>query len=162
MALYSASASWCMPSRVGLMTGTHPNRPGLMGRNSKKLAGRVTIAEMLKTQGYATALVGKWHLGMGKGTHPLDQGFDRWYGTKGSNDWDGPRPNYGSFRDAPEEAWKTPLIINRENKGPCPQSEFIGRYTAETVRLINSLSADDLISDQCTIVTAGDCGVDIP
>ncbi len=107
-----------------------------MGRNSRKLAERITIAEMLKKRGYATALIGKWHLGIGKGTHPLDQGFDTWYGTRGSNDGDGPRSNYASFRDAPEEAWKTPLIINRESKGPCPQSEFIGRYTAETIKLI--------------------------
>lgn len=130
------AASWCAPSRAALMTGCHANRPGLIGRGSAKLAARITIAEMLKEQGYATALIGKWHLGMGKGTHPLDQGFDYWYGTKGSNDWNGPRPNYGSFKNAAEEAWKTPLIINRQNKGPCPQSEFTGRYTKETIRLI--------------------------
>ena len=69
--------------------------------------------------------------------HPLDQGFDYWYGTRGSNDWDGPPPNYASFREAPEKAWKTPLIVNRENRGPIvPQSEFTKRYTAESVRLI--------------------------
>jgi arylsulfatase A-like enzyme len=130
------AASWCAPSRAALMTGCHANRPGLLGRGAKNIAERITIGEMLKERGYATALIGKWHLGMGKGTHPLDQGFDYWYGTKGSNDWNGPRPNYGSFKDAPEKAWKTPLIVNRENKGPCPQSEFTGRYTRETVRFI--------------------------
>ncbi len=130
------AASWCAPSRAGLMTGCHPDRPGLLGRKSTKLAERITIAEMLKARGYATALVGKWHLGMGQGTHPLDQGFDYWCGTRGSNDWDGPRPNYGSFKNAPEKAWKTPLYVNRENKGVWPQSQFTQRYTRETVSLI--------------------------
>ncbi|MDP6545807.1 MAG: sulfatase [Phycisphaerae bacterium] len=131
------AAAWCAPSRCGLMTGCHPNRPGLLGNKKGQLAERITIAEMLKTHGYATALIGKWHLGMGKGSHPLDQGFDYWYGAKGSNDWDGPRPNYGSFKNAPESAWKTPLYRNREKLGVCPQSQFTQRYTKETVRLIN-------------------------
>ena len=131
------AAPWCAPSRCALMTGCHANRPGLLGGKKGQLAERTTIAEMLKTRGYATALIGKWHLGMGKGLHPLDQGFDYWYGTKGSNDWDGPRPNYGSFKNAPESKWKTPLYRNREELGICPQSQFTQRYTKETVRLIN-------------------------
>ncbi|MGF1583122.1 MAG: sulfatase [Gemmataceae bacterium] len=130
-------AAWCAPSRIALMTGCHPNRPGLLGRNANKLAKRITLAEMLKGSGYATALIGKWHLGMGKGTHPLDQGFDYWYGTRGSNDWDGPRPNYGFFKNAPEKAWKTPIYRNRKTLGICPQSQFTQRYTKETIGLIN-------------------------
>jgi len=124
------AASWCLPSRRALMTGCHPMRANL------KLAERTTIAEMLKEKGYATALIGKWHLGMKEGTHPLDQGFDYWYGTEGSNDWDGPGHNYEQFRDTPEEGWQTPLYINREKVGICPQSQFTKRYTRETVRLI--------------------------
>lgn len=130
------ASSWCAPSRCALMTGCHPNRPGLLGNKGGKLAERVTIAEMLKKQGYSTALIGKWHLGMGKGVHPLDQGFDYWYGTRGSNDWDGPHPNYPSFKNAPESAWKTPVYRNRENVGICPQSQFTRRYTQETIRFI--------------------------
>ena len=132
------AAPWCAPSRRALMTGCHASRPwknsrGKMGR----LADAITIPEMLKNGGYATAIIGKWHLGMSEGLHPLDQGFDYWYGTPGSNDWDGPRPNYDSFKDAPEETWKTPLIVNRENKGAVvSQSLFTKRYTEEAVRLI--------------------------
>ena len=70
------AAAWCAPSRIALMTGVHLNRPGLLGRNAKRLGERVTVAEMLKDKGYATSLIGKWHMGMGEGTHPLDQGFD--------------------------------------------------------------------------------------
>ena len=132
------AAPWCAPSRRALMTGCHASRPwensrGKMGR----LADAITIPEMLKNGGYATAIIGKWHLGMSEGLHPLDQGFDYWYGTTGSNDWDGPRPNYDSFTDAPEENWKTPLIVNRENKGAIiPQSLFTKSYTEEVMRLI--------------------------
>ena len=134
------AAAWCAPSRRALMTGCHAFRPWSEGqRKWSRLARAVTIPEMLGAVGYETAIIGKWHLEMGEGLHPLDQGFDYWYGTRGSNDWDGPRPNYASFRDAPEEAWKTPLYINRENKGPVvPQSLFTKRYTEECVRLINN------------------------
>jgi arylsulfatase A-like enzyme len=128
----------CDPSRRALMTGCHANRPWSQGgREWGRLASAVTIPEMLKDAGYVTALLGKWHLGMTEGLHPLDQGFDYWYGTRGSNDWDGPPPNYTSFRDAPEEAWKTPRYVNRENRGPVvAQSDFTRQYTAEAVRLI--------------------------
>ncbi|MCH1505595.1 MAG: sulfatase-like hydrolase/transferase [Verrucomicrobiaceae bacterium] len=132
------AAAWCAPSRRALMTGCHANRP--WNRNGKKM-GRVALAitlpETLEANGYSTAIIGKWHLGVEEGLHPLDQGFDYWYGTLGSNDWDGPPPNYASFRNAPEKAWKTPLIINRKNHGHIvPQSEFTKRYTEESIRLI--------------------------
>ena len=134
------AAAWCAPSRRGLMTGCHPNRPwqnekGRWGR----LAEAVMIPELLKTVDYRTALIGKWHLELSEGLHPLDQGFDYWCGTKGSNDWDGPAPNYESFRSAPEKSWKTPLYINRENLGPVvPQSGFTKRYTEEVVNIIKA------------------------
>lgn len=134
---FQASA-WCAPSRRGLMTGCHPNRPwgnekGKWGR----LADAVVIPELLKKAGYRTALIGKWHLEMSEGLHPLDQGFDYWCGTRGSNDWDGPPPNYESFRSAPEKSWKTPLYVGRESQGAVvPQSGFIKRYTEEVVRII--------------------------
>jgi len=136
---FQASA-WCAPSRRGLMTGCHPNRPwdnekGKWGR----LADAVVIPELLKEAGYRTALIGKWHLEMSEGLHPLDQGFDYWCGTRGSNDWDGPPPNYESFRSAPEESWKTPLYVDRESQGAVvPQSGFIKRYTEEVVRIIEA------------------------
>ena len=88
------AAPWCAPSRRALMTGCHASRPwkNALG-NVGRLADAITLPELLETKGYATALLGKWHLGMGKGLHPLDQGFDYWYGTPGSNDWNGPRPD---------------------------------------------------------------------
>ena len=51
---------------------------------------------------------------MDKGFHPLDQGFDYWYGTKGSNDWDGPKPIiYDAFKNAPESAWKRCRLLQQ-------------------------------------------------
>jgi len=88
------AAPWCAPSRRALMTGCHASRPWKNARgNMGRLADAITLPELLKVKGYATALLGKWHLGLGKGLHPLDQGFDYWYGTPGSNDWNGPRPD---------------------------------------------------------------------
>lgn len=132
------AAAWCAPSRRALMTGCHANRPwNANGQKKGRLASAISLPEMLKANGYATAIIGKWHLDVTEGLHPLDQGFDSWYGTLGSNDWDGPSPHYASFRDAPEEEWKTPLIVNRENGGPIVrQSEFTKRYTEESIRLI--------------------------
>ncbi len=130
------AAPWCAPSRRAFMTGCHPNRP--WGKNFNRLASSVTFAEMLKSNDYQTAIIGKWHLGMGDGLHPLDQGFDYWYGTKGSNDWDGPRPNYSSFKNAPESAWKTPYYINRKKVGVIKQSEITGSYTEQAIQFIET------------------------
>lgn len=80
---FYAAGAWCMPSRMGLMTGVHPYRGGFSLRG---FGEKITMAEILKRRGYATALIGKWHLGMREGLHPLEQGFDYYYGTPGSND----------------------------------------------------------------------------
>ena len=73
----------CTVSRAALMTGRYAVRSGAV-QNSGITQWEVTIAEALKSVGYATALFGKWHLG---GTNwlqnqraPTDQGFDEWYG----------------------------------------------------------------------------------
>ena len=80
---YSA-APVCSPSRVGLMTGRTPQHGGLngnVGLDSKGMpTEQVTIAEELKKAGYATAHIGKWHLGHHKETIPNGQGFDYSFG----------------------------------------------------------------------------------
>jgi arylsulfatase B len=83
-------APYCCPTRAGLMTGRYPHRFGypytskLFGNSSLPQRAE-TLAEMLGTAGYRRrACIGKWHLsGRRNGRHPLDQGFDHFYGLLG-------------------------------------------------------------------------------
>lgn len=86
--MYSPSAI-CSASRAGLMTGRIPARAGVPG-NVSSAKGRpgmpsdeVTMAELLKSAGYVTGHVGKWHLGYTPETMPMGQGFDRTFGHMG-------------------------------------------------------------------------------
>ena len=80
------AASFCSPSRYGLMTGRYPWRLHLKGNDYSLEPGRLTMASMLKTQGYRSAAIGKWHLGYSKDwnqppiTGPLEAGFDYHFG----------------------------------------------------------------------------------
>ena len=88
---YYAPSSVCSPSRAALMTGCYPVRvgfPGILfaaspiGLNPDE----VTLAEILKKRGYATACVGKWHLGHLAPFSPRQHGFDAFYGMMFPND----------------------------------------------------------------------------
>ena len=77
----------CSPTRAALRTGRYAERNGirtvLMGGNPQNFAGAVTLAEMLHGSGYATALVGKWHLGYAGGAIPTRLGYDLFFGHLG-------------------------------------------------------------------------------
>jgi len=88
---YYAPSSVCTPSRAALMTGCYPVRVGIPGIFfPASLAGlnpdEVTLAEILKKRGYATACVGKWHLGHLAPFTPRQHGFDAFYGMMFPND----------------------------------------------------------------------------
>src|SRR5689334_4142077 len=75
----------CSPTRAGLLTGRNPSRFGIhgpiAGRSEQILpAGTATIASILRTRGYTTALLGKWHLGLRPEVGPRQYGFDQTYG----------------------------------------------------------------------------------
>lgn len=81
------SAPLCSPSRAGLMTGRYQTRFG--HENNKMAPGGLplserTLANRLKDLGYATAIVGKWHLGDSDDRLPMARGFDEYYGVTGN------------------------------------------------------------------------------
>ncbi|MDA7926963.1 sulfatase-like hydrolase/transferase, partial [Verrucomicrobiales bacterium] len=86
---FYASGSSCVPSRKGLMSGRHPQ---LLDDEPLRNDRDALMAAMLKRQGYATAILGKWHLAgypedFGEALmHPQNCGFDYHFGTPGSND----------------------------------------------------------------------------
>ncbi len=80
------SAAVCSPSRAGLYTGRQQQRHGfeynIAGRDTTMgmATEQTTIADMARAKGYATGLIGKWHLGKRNEHHPLSRGFDEYYG----------------------------------------------------------------------------------
>src|SRR5206468_1061074 len=87
----------CSASRTALLTGCYPNRLGILGAlNPQAPIGisdsEVTLGQLFKSRGYATAIFGKWHLGHHPQFLPPRHGFDEYLGLPYSNDM-GPRPN---------------------------------------------------------------------
>ncbi len=80
------SGPYCSPTRAGLLTGRYQQRFGHefnpTGNNGMPLT-ETTIADRLKTAGYVTGLVGKWHLGAQPSMHPQQRGFDEFFGFLG-------------------------------------------------------------------------------
>ncbi|MDZ4402526.1 sulfatase [Prosthecobacter sp.] len=93
---FNTPAPFCAPTRASLMTGRYPFRCGMTqnpapdgGPAADALAmpkSEITLAQVLKSAGYATGMVGKWHLGHKPGSLPTECGFDEYYGIPYSND----------------------------------------------------------------------------
>ncbi len=144
---FYSSGAVCAPSRTGLMTGRHPALFAA-GRNNLAKVRDKLMAAMLKKQGYATAILGKWHLaGYPKDfskspMHPLECGFDYHFGTPGSNDVPAPpgkRQTRNLFDACDKFTFKVPLIRGRKLiEVPADQELLTKRYTQEAVKWIGT------------------------
>lgn len=125
-----ASGPLCHVSRYGLMTGRYPFRTdvGKWPRHAVIQSHQTTIASLLKARGYATAMVGKWHLGFEETEYdqpwsggPVDVGFDSFFGIRASTDI----PPYFYIRDRRAVTPPTLPIANHHSAGWSPiQGEF--------------------------------------
>ncbi|HIX85232.1 MAG TPA: sulfatase [Candidatus Parabacteroides intestinigallinarum] len=140
---FYVGAAISTPSRSALLTGRLPVRNGMYGDrkgvlfpDSKAGLGQdeITIAKVLRQNGYATGCVGKWHLGAFSPYLPTDHGFDYYFGIPYSNDMS-PAQNKGSHaRNYPP----TPLILGDKKIEDEPdQGELTRRYTEKAVEFIH-------------------------
>jgi arylsulfatase A-like enzyme len=138
----------CTPSRAGLLTGRFAVRCGLSTPGKDVLfpnsagglpASELTLAQLLKRKGYATACVGKWHLGRPAEFLPTNRGFDSFFGIPYSNDMDRTGPA-GAIKHAEDENfafYNVPLMRNAEViERPADQRTLTRRYTHEAKSFI--------------------------
>jgi arylsulfatase A len=146
----------CSMSRACLMTGCYNARvsiPGVLfpGSQIGLHPDEITLAEVLKQQGYATTCIGKWHLGHREPFLPTKQGFDSYFGIPYSNDMaiDPQHARFATdcvFRDGmTAETARVKAIRNRVPllrgeevvEYPADQTTLTQRYTAEAVKFIH-------------------------
>jgi arylsulfatase len=130
----------CSASRAALLTGCYPNRIGIHGalspRSNNGISDReMTLAEVVKQKGYATAAIGKWHLGHHPQFLPTRHGFDEYYGLPYSNDmWPyHPEAKKGSYPNLP--MIENDRVVDEEVT-PEEQTRLTTDYTTRAVSFI--------------------------
>ncbi len=132
----------CTPSRSSLMTGCYPKRVGLAYGSGHKVLfpgdphglnpNEITIAEILKSKGYATGCFGKWHLGDAKEFLPTNHGFDEYYGIPYSNDmWS----KLKSWKFPPLPIVRNEKVIAQVNTMD-EQADLCRQFTEEAIKFI--------------------------
>jgi arylsulfatase A len=146
---FHTSSAVCSASRAALLTGCYHERVGIIGALRPKSPhginkNELTLAELCKQQGYATAIYGKWHLGDRERFLPLQHGFDEYYGLPYSNDmW--PRGHRGEelSADASRKREYPPLPMFEGNNvvdeevTPEDQTQLTKEYTRRAVDFID-------------------------
>ena len=134
-----ASSSVCSPSRAALMTGSYPARTGINhvlfpGYDHGLNPDEITIARLLKGQGYATKIIGKWHCGDQEPFLPTNHGFDDYFGIPYSNDM-----GRQAGRQDPEKFPPLPLMRGGEVHQQQPdQRGLTERYVDESLQFIKA------------------------
>ncbi len=127
----------CSASRAALLTGSYSNRIGITGALNPNAqhglnANEMTIAEVLKPRGYATAMFGKWHLGHREPFLPTRHGFDEYLGLPYSNDMWPKHPTAKGFPELPLIEGDRVLQLNPD------QGELTRMYTERAERFIET------------------------
>ncbi len=137
---FHVSQPVCSASRTSLLTGCYPNRLGIhgaLGPGAKHgiNAEETTLAELCKSKGYATGMVGKWHLGHHPQFLPTRNGFDSYFGLPYSNDmWPfHPEAKPGSYPPLP--LFENEKVVN-PNVQPADQAKLTTQYTEHAVAFI--------------------------
>ena len=127
----------CSASRSALLTGCYPNRIGITGALGPNATngihdGEITLAELCKSKGYATAIFGKWHLGHHTQFLPTRHGFDTFEGIPYSNDM------WPMHPEAPKGTYPPlPYFKDEVQVGENPdQRNFTGDFTQRTIDFI--------------------------
>jgi arylsulfatase len=139
----------CSASRTGLLTGCYPNRIGIHGALGPHSAvgistNEMTLAELVKQRGYATAIFGKWHLGDSQQFLPRHHGFDQYFGLPYSNDMWPLHPDYVNLppNDAKRKRGYPDLVMYQDDKVVIPQithedqNQLTTWYTEHAVKFI--------------------------